>query len=96
MSSVLLNSRTFGFILGTRMALGFGIGLLVADRLPARRRRALSAALTAFGAATTIPAVVAVIRGSRQARRGPSTIPSDPQLVGATRFPRKGDDDWSV
>jgi hypothetical protein len=52
-----LNPRTFGFLLGTRAALAFGLGLLVASRLPESRRRRLGLALVGLGAATTVPAV---------------------------------------
>lgn len=47
----------------TRVALGVGIGLLVSERLPADRRRALGLTLVGIGAATTVPAVMAVLRG---------------------------------
>jgi hypothetical protein len=94
MKSVLLNLPTFGFIVSTRAALGVGIGLLVSARLPAERRRAIGAALVAIGAATTVPALMSVIRGSRGAKRRSlgSPIRHDTHLIGATRFPRKGDD----
>ncbi len=93
MKSVLLNVPTLGFIVTTRAALGFGLGLLLSARLPAERRRAIGAALVAAGAITTIPAAMAVLRGSRRSR--PATLAAvgrDRQLIGAVRFPRKGDD----
>lgn len=93
MKSVLLNVPTFGFIVSTRAALGFGLGLLVSARLPAERRRAIGAALVAIGAASTIPAALAVLRGSRRSRPVMvSAVGRDTHLIGATRFPRKGDD----
>jgi len=49
-----------GFVVGTRAALAFGVGLLLADRIPEPRRRALALSLIGFGAATTIPALKAV------------------------------------
>jgi hypothetical protein len=52
-----LSPRLFGFIVATRGALGVGMGLLLADRLPAARRRQLGLALLGFGAATTLPAL---------------------------------------
>jgi len=42
-------------IAGTRVALGFGIGLLVAGRLNRDQRKAAGIALAAIGGATTIP-----------------------------------------
>jgi hypothetical protein len=52
----------------------------------------------AIGAATTIPAAMSVIRSVRRSKRTEmsSAVDRDERLVGATRFPRKGDDnfDW--
>ena len=56
MKNVLLDLPTFGFIVSTRAALGVGIGLLVSERLPTDRRRAIGRTLIAIGAATTVPA----------------------------------------
>ena len=94
MKNVLLDLPTLGFIVSTRAALGVGIGLLIAERLTAERRRAIGAALIAVGAATTVPAALSVIRSVRRSRRRQksSFTGRDPGLIGATRFPRKGDD----
>jgi len=59
-----LKARTFGFLVGTRAALAFGLGLLAASRIPESRRRQLGLALVGLGAATTIPAV-RLLRKSR-------------------------------
>src|SRR4051812_44342622 len=93
-TNVLLNLPTFGFIVSTRAALGVGIGLLLSERIPVRRRRAIGAALVAIGAGTTIPAVRSVIRSVRSSKRRQmnSSIHHDQQLIGANRFARKGDD----
>ena len=100
MKNVVLSLPTFGFIVSTRAALGVGIGLLISERLPAERRRAIAASLIAIGAATTVPAAWSVIRSVRRSRRRAkhreemrSSIGRDERLIGATRFPRKGDDD---
>jgi len=95
LKNVFLNLPTFGFIVTTRAALGVGIGLLVAERLSAERRRAIGATLVAVGAATTVPAVFSVVRGLRRSkhREMSSSIGRDERLIGATRYPRKGDDD---
>ena len=66
-----LNLPTFGFIVSTRAALGVGIGLLLASRIPERRRRATGLALVGIGAATTIPALIAALRGMRTAELPP-------------------------
>ena len=96
MKNVLLSLPTLGFIVSTRAALGVGIGLLISERLPAERRRAIAASLIAIGAATTVPAAMSVIRSVRRSKRREemrSSIGRDQRLIGATRFPRKGDDD---
>jgi len=62
--NLVLSPPTFGFVLGTRPALAFGIGLLVGGQIPDARRRAIGWTLVAIGAATTIPAARKVF-GSR-------------------------------
>jgi hypothetical protein len=96
MKNVLLNLPTLGFIVSTRAALGVGVGLLVATRLPAHRRQAIGATLVAIGAAATIPAAMSVIRSVRRSHTEEmrSSVGRDAQLIGATRFPRKGDDNF--
>jgi hypothetical protein len=66
MSSLVLSPPVFGFIVGTRIALAFGLGLLLADRIPESRRRQVALTLIGIGAATTIPAAISVL-GSRRA-----------------------------
>lgn len=68
MNKLLLNLPTFGFVVGTRAMLGVGVGLLVSDRLTPERRRHLALTLISIGAATTIPALLAVRRGRVSAR----------------------------
>jgi hypothetical protein len=92
MRTVTLPLPKFGFVLATRAALAAGLGLLFADRLPAERRRRVGLALVAFGAASTVPAVSWVSRSFRR-RRTPAFVASDPRLIGASRFPRKGNDE---
>jgi hypothetical protein len=57
---------TIGLVAATRVALGAGIGLLVAEHLSDDGRRAAGWALVAVGALTTIP-LVAEILGSDSA-----------------------------
>ena len=66
MKSVLLSLPTFDFVVATRAALAFGIGLLVSGRIPAARRRTVGTALVALGAAATVPAVLALREGRRR------------------------------
>jgi hypothetical protein len=95
MKTVILDAPEFGFIVMTRALLAAGVGLLLAERIPSERRRSMGAALVTIGAATTIPAVISVIRGMRRSKRSslPQGVGYDAALVGAERFPRKGDDD---
>jgi drug/metabolite transporter (DMT)-like permease len=60
MNSLTLSRPLLGFVVGTRAALAFGVGLLLADRIPESRRRTIAISLIGFGAATTIPALKAV------------------------------------
>jgi hypothetical protein len=98
MKTLVLDVPDFGFIIGTRAALAAGIGLLLAHRLSEERRRMIGGALFAVGMATTIPAAMSVSRGLRRWRRRQAVgagIEYDERLIGATRFPRKGDDERS-
>jgi len=61
-----LRMPMFGFIVGTRAAMAFGIGLLVSQRIPERRRKAIGMALVAMGALTTVPAIRTVAGHLRQ------------------------------
>ena len=58
-----LNLPTLGFVVATRAALSVGVGLLLSDRLPPERRRTIGLTLIGVGAATTLPAAIAVLRG---------------------------------
>ena len=95
MKTIVLDLSTFAFVVSTRAALALGFGLLMADRLGAEQRRRIGSMLVAVGAATTIPAALAMRRTLRQSTRtGMKFSPDrDERLIGATRFPRKGDDD---
>ena len=64
----MLRPPLFGFIVGTRAALAFGLGLLLAGRIPEDRRHSVGLTLVAIGAATTIPALMFVF-GSRRRER---------------------------
>jgi len=61
-----MQARTFtipeiALIVGTRVALGVGIGLLLAQRLNKDQRRAAGTALVGLGALTTIPIVIGIL-----------------------------------
>ena len=97
MKTIVLDAPAFAFIVATRAVLAGGIGLLLSGRVPEERRHAIGGALVAIGAVATIPAAMSVFRGLRRSRRRALAdgIEIDERLIGATRFPRKGDDNWS-
>ena len=92
MKSIVLDVPMFGFVVATRTLLGVGLGLAMSERLPNPRRKAAAALLIAAGVLTTIPAVHAIRRANRSARRDRDGIDYDRRLIGASRFPRKGDE----
>ena len=67
MRNLVLTPPLLGFIVGTRAALGFGLGLLVAGRIPPERRHQLGVMFVALGAATTVPAAMSLLRRQRLA-----------------------------
>jgi hypothetical protein len=69
-----LKPGLLGLIVGTRAALAFGVGLLVASRIPESRRRSIALTLIGIGAATTIPLARSVF-----SRRSPE--PESPDFV---------------
>jgi hypothetical protein len=79
MKKLILNFPTFGFVVVTRAMLGAGVGLLMSARLPKDRRRAIGAALFAIGAASTVPAILEVLREQREARH--KELPPIPAVV---------------
>jgi hypothetical protein len=54
-------------IAGTRVALGAGIGLLLADRLSGEQRKAAGFALALVGGLTTIPLAMNILSHEREA-----------------------------
>jgi hypothetical protein len=63
---VSLRISEVGFIAGTRVALGAGIGLILADKLNDGQRKRAGRTLLAIGVLTTIPLLVNLIRRARQ------------------------------
>jgi len=68
MKQLELDFPTLGFVVMTRAALGAGVGLLLAGRLSEAQRRAVGTALVAIGAATTLPAVLALRQAALRGR----------------------------
>ena len=56
-----------GLVAATRVALGAGLGLLLADRLTADQRRAVGWTLLLVGAISTVPLAFEVLGGERRA-----------------------------
>ena len=56
MKKHLLSLPQLLFVVGTRAALGAGVGLLASRRMSDKQRRAAGVTLALVGAATTIPA----------------------------------------
>jgi len=65
MKRLTLKLPAFGFIVATRAALGFGLGVLMSGKIQESRRRAVALTLIGVGAATTIPAIATIRRGLR-------------------------------
>jgi hypothetical protein len=66
MKSIDVNLPTLGFVVMTRALLGVGIGLLLSRRLNDEQRKAVGMTLVLVGAATTIPAAMAVFGNQTQ------------------------------
>lgn len=69
-----------GLIAGTRAALGAGVGLLLADRLPEGQRRAVGWTLLLVGALSTIPLAFEVLGGQRLNPSGERPEPAAGEL----------------
>jgi hypothetical protein len=76
MLNLLLTPRVLGFVVGTRVMLGIGIGLLAASRIPESRRRQLALTLIGAGLATTIPAARALRRSRTQQQQQLQAAPA--------------------
>jgi hypothetical protein len=59
-----------GMIAATRVALGAGLGLLLAERLPRDTRRGAGCALLLVGVLSTIPILLGIL-GKPQVREAP-------------------------
>jgi hypothetical protein len=61
MRDVSLTLPELALLVGTRAALGVGLGLLLADRLPESQRKAVGWTLLLVGAVTTVPLAFEVL-----------------------------------
>ena len=57
-----LPAPAFFFFVVTRALLGAGVGLLVSDKLPRKKRKAVGATLVGVGALSTLPAIFALVQ----------------------------------
>jgi len=89
MRTISLALPQFGFVVATRAMLGAGIALLLSDTMPRAQKRTIGTALVAIGAISTIPAALWV---SRSIRQQGGRVGHEPRLIGATRYPRRGDE----
>jgi hypothetical protein len=82
-----------GLIAGTRVALGVGLGLLLANRLPEDQRRAVGWTLLLLGAATTVPLAFEVLgKARRSAPEGwPEQAVGGPRSEAAERFGQRSE-----
>jgi hypothetical protein len=92
MKTVALDLPVFAFVVVSRAALAAGVALIASGRLTDRQRRSIGTALIGVGAATTVPAVISVLRGIRRFGKSKPPVERDSRLIGTTRYPRKGDD----
>jgi hypothetical protein len=84
MREVHLPLPELGLIAGTRVALGIGLGLLVAGQLSPSQRAAAGWALVDIGAATTIPLAADVLgRRSRAPAAGWPSAGKPSHVLGA-------------
>ena len=97
MKTIVLDAPAFAFIVATRAALAGGIGLCCPAACLNEQRRAIGGRWWPSAPRRQSPRRMSVFRGLRRSRRRALAdgIEIDERLIGATRFPRKGDDDWS-
>jgi hypothetical protein len=57
---IVLHPAWLAFVVGTRAALAFGAGLLIAEHIPDEKRKTVALALVATGVISTVPAAMAV------------------------------------
>jgi hypothetical protein len=81
MSLINISPRTLGMVVGTRAALAFGVGLLLAERFPESRRRAVALTLISIGAATTVPLLREVFGSRRRLRSAAISSRPDPDTA---------------
>ncbi len=72
MREVHMTLPEMALVVGTRAALGLGLGLLLADRLPVSQRKAVGWTLVMVGAVTTVPLAFEVLGKMRTSTESPA------------------------
>ena len=85
------NLPVSGVVAFSQVAIGLGVGMLVADRIGRNARRGLAIGLMSAGVATLVPVVWGVI--SNISHRPGSSRTMRRRLDGIRRVPGVGDDD---
>ena len=83
MKERVLTVPEIGLIASTRVALGMGVGLLLASKLNDQKREGAGWALLAVGALTTIPLLMNVIGKAHSVAPRPSTLNQSKEEVPA-------------
>jgi hypothetical protein len=68
MRETTVNLPTIALVAGTRVGLGFGLGLLFSDHFSPEKRRSVGWTLFAAGVLTTIPLAAEIFGGSHPVR----------------------------
>lgn len=74
MRQVTLKIPELMFVVGTRVMIGVGVGLLAAEKLRERPRKAIAATLILIGAVSTVP-VILTLRSRLQPAELPEPAP---------------------
>ena len=74
MREATIRLRDLGLIAGTRVALGIGIGMVLADRVSQEQRKAIGWALVAFGILATVPLARKVLSNVRTGETTPERM----------------------
>ena len=99
-----LSLPDIALLVGTRVALGVGLGLLLAGHLSRSARKGAGAALLALGAISTIPLARKIAAGRGERERVPSNPTASEGVVaqpdkpnaGADKDRKAGDQDYLI
>ena len=92
MTETRLSLPDIALLVGTRVALGVGLGLLLAGHLSRSARRGAGAALLGLGAISTIPLALKIAAGRGETEKVPSDPMASERLVAQPDKPNEGAD----